>query len=254
MLLRFIFPVLLIFGLASCAPHRQLAYLQEFEHLGDTVQFSKPEFRLRPGDILHLRVTTLDRETRQLFEPQTVGMGTGGMMSNAQFFLSGYTIAGDGTIEVPVVGKIAVGGLTVQQANEAVRQTIAQYLTDATVSVNLVNFSVTVLGEVNSPGQFYIYDSKITIMDAIGMAGDLTDFGSRRIHVVRRGNEGVRFNTIDITSRQAVSSEVFFLQPGDLVYVEPMRIKRLGFAQFPFGPIFSAISTTLLLLNFFDRN
>jgi len=251
MLMRFFFLVLLTWGLASCAPHRQLAYLQDFEGMGDTVHFNVPKHKLKPGDILHLRVTTLDQETRQLFETQATPINLGGTESNAQLFLSGYTVGNDGTIEIPVVGRVAVGGLTVEQANELIRQKIGQYLMDATVSLKLVNFSVTVLGEVRNPGQFYIFDNSITVMDAIGMAGDLTDFGNRNVHVIRRDNRGVHFSSINITSKQAATSEVFFLQPGDLVYVEPMRIKRLGFAQFPFGPVFSAISTMLLLLNFF---
>jgi len=247
---RFVFPVLLALTLASCAPHKEMVFLQDLAGQGDTINFNVPKYKLQPGDILHLRVTTLDEESLQLFISETTSQNFWGVASNALFFLSGYTIGNDGTIEIPVVGRVAVEGLTVEQANETIRQKIGQYLMDATVSVKLVNFSVTVLGEVNRPGQFYIYENSFTVFDAIGMAGDLTDFGNRNINIIRHGREGVRFSTIDITSRQAVSSEFFFLQPGDLVYVEPMRIKRLGFARFPFGEIFSAISTTLLLLNF----
>ncbi|HSV88411.1 MAG TPA: polysaccharide biosynthesis/export family protein [Bacteroidales bacterium] len=254
MAIRFLFPVLLAIASASCAPHRNLAYLQRPAQIDDTVSFNVPAYRLKPGDILHLRVTTLDQQTRQLFITETTQGNFGATAPNAQFFLSGYTINSEGYIEIPVVGSVAVGGLDLEEANEVVRQKIGQYLTDATVSVKLVNFSVTVLGEVKNPGQFFVFDNSITVMDAIGLAGDLTDFGNREIHIIRRGSDGVQFNTIDITSRQAASSEYFFLHPGDLVYVEPMRIKRLGFDTFPFAAIFSAISTTLLLLNFFERN
>ena len=81
----------------------------------------------------------------------------------------------------------------------------------------------------------------------------MTEFGNRNVNLVRKDENGLKFHTIDITSRAMVASELYYLQPGDLVYVEPQKLKRLGFSQFPFALVFSTISTTLLLINFFSN-
>jgi len=246
--------LLTVLAFTSCTPHRKMVYLQDLADQGPAIEVSAAEYLLRPGDILHIRVLTIDAESRELFNASVSPMGFGGgMTGNANFFVLGYTVDDLGNIVLPVVGNVQVGGLTLEQANQKIQTNIDQYLVDATVDVKLVNFAISVLGEVRRPGQFFIYDNKVTILDAISMAGDLTEFGNRNITVVRRSENKVTFHTVDLTSRKFLKSDVFFLQPGDLVYVEPTPLKQLGFAQFPFGVIFSAVSTTLLLINFLQR-
>jgi len=245
--------ILAILAFSSCTPHRQMVYLQDVANQGPVIEISAPEYQIRPGDILHVRVLTLDAESRELFNAIVSPIAMGGATGNASFFMLGYTVDNLGNIVLPVVGNVQIGGLTLTQANQIIQTTIDQYLVDATVDVKLVNFSISVLGEVRRPGQFFIYDNKVTILDAISMAGDITEFGNRNIKVIRRSNENVTFHNVDLTSRKFMKSDVFFLQPGDLVYVEPSPLKQLGFAQFPFGVIFSAISTTLLLISVIQR-
>jgi len=246
--------LLAVLAFTSCTPHRKMVYLQDLANQGSTIEISAPEYLLRPGDILHIRVLTLDAESRELFNANVSPMGFGGgMPGNANFFVLGYTVDALGNIVLPVVGNVQVGGLSLAQATQIVQTSIDQYLVDATVDVKLVNFTISVLGEVRRPGQFFIFDNKVTILDAISMAGDLTEFGNRNINVVRRSEGKVTFHNVDLTSRKFLNSDVFFLQPGDLVYVEPTPLKQLGFAQFPFGVIFSAVSTALLLINFMQR-
>lgn len=246
--------ILTILAFSSCTPHRKMIYLQDIANQGPVIEISAPEYLIRPGDILHIRVLTLDAESRELFNASVspLAMG-GGAVGNASFFMLGYTVDNLGNIVLPVVGNVQVGGMNLTQANQTIQTSIDQYLVDATVDVKLVNFSISVLGEVRRPGQFFIYDNRVTILEAISMAGDLTEFGNRNITVVRRSDENVTFHNVDITSRKFMESDVFFLQPGDLVYVEPTPLKQLGFAQFPFGVIFSAISTTLLLISVIQR-
>jgi polysaccharide biosynthesis/export protein len=248
-----LFPVLsALFFLTSCIPQDTLTYVQDQQLLGDELKIHIEEYRLRPGDILHVRVMSTDPVTNSIFNFEEAGRAT--MRTNVagdqMMFLYGYTINRRGEIQMPVIGNVRVVGLTTDEVHQRIQEMAEEYIIDATVSVKIVNFSVTVLGEVRQPGSFYIYDHDFTIMDALGLAGDLTDYGNRNIHVIRRTDYGLKFNTLDITDRNAVTSELYYLQPNDLVYVEPLLAKRFGFAQFPFGVFFTAISTTILLISF----
>lgn len=238
---------------ASCTPQRQMVYMQDKQELGDMLEAGDRVYRLRPGDILHVRVMSSDPEAYDMFNLDVARRFTttrAADVGDPNMFIYGYTINEAGNIQIPVIGDVHVAGYTVDQAHSAIQERASEYLVDATVSVKIVNFSVTVLGEVNRPGSFYVYDHEFTLMDALGLAGDLTDYGNRNVHVVRQTDHGLMFSQIDITDRSAVTSELYYLQPNDLVYVEPSVTKRFGFAQFPFGVVFSGISTALLLINF----
>ncbi len=245
----------LALAFAACTPQSRLVYMQDKQELGLEVPTRMETYRLKPGDILHVRVMSPDPEAHDVFNLDRMQRLTTGRVADVgdpNMFLYGHTITNEGTIQLPVIGKIPVADKTIEEAHAIIQKAAEEYIIDATVSVKIVNFSVTVLGEVRRPGSFYIYDHDFTIMDAIGLAGDLTDYGNRNIMVARHTDDGLIFNRIDITDRAAVSSELYYLQPNDLVYVEPLVAKRFGFAQFPFAVLFSAISTTLLLINFFN--
>lgn len=237
---------------SSCTPHRQIVYLQDKQGLGDEIESEPRTYRLRPGDIVHVRVMSTDPVANQIYNIDDTRRFTtrAGGVGDPHMFLYGYTINESGYIQMPVIGDVSLQGRTLEEAHEVIRENAREYLVDANVSVKLVNFSVTVLGEVRRPGNFYVYDHEFTLMDAIALAGDLTDYGKREINLIRQTDDGLKFFTIDITDRSAVASEFYHLQPNDLVYVEPTIAKRFGFDQFPFAVMFSAISTALLLINF----
>ncbi len=239
---------------ASCTPQRQMVYMQDKQELGDELPARPETYRLNPGDILHVRVMSSDMEASQIFNIEDMRRATtrAGDVGDPGMYLYGYTIDEAGKVHLPVMGSVEVKGLSLDETHERIQELAQEYLVDATVSVKIVNFSVTVLGEVRRPGSFYVYDHEFTIMDALGLAGDLTDYGNREVQVIRQTDDGFLFATLDITDRAAVSSELYYLQPNDLVYVEPSITKRFGFAQFPFGVVFSGISTALLLINFLD--
>ncbi len=245
--------LLLLIAFASCAPHREMVYLQDKAGMGNQIEVNPADYRIKPNDILHIRVLTLDKESREMFNADDARLTTGGAGSNMNMYIYGYSVNAAGEVQLPVVGPVKIGGQTLESAQQTIQQRLNEYLVGATVSVKMANFSVTVLGEVKSPGTYYVYDNEFTLLDALGMAGDLTEYGNRQVNLVRRDETGLKFHTIDITSRAMVASELYYLQPGDLVYVEPQKVKRLGFSQFPFALVFSTISTTLLLISFFSN-
>lgn len=226
--------------------------MQNKHSMGDELNVQIDEYLLKPGDILHVRIMSADPEADAIFnlEDNTRTVTRTIAVGDPQMFLYGYSINSRGEIQLPVLGTIGVSGLSIDSAHSLIQERAAEYIIDATVAVKIVNFSVTVLGEVRTPGTFYVYDHDFTVMGALGLAGDLTDYGNRNIHLVRRTDEGLSFYRLDITDRRAVTSELYYLQPNDIIYIEPLLAKRFGFATFPFGVFFSAISTTLLLISF----
>ena len=240
--------------LGACTPQSRLVYLQDKEESGSSLTAFVGEYLIKPTDILHIRVITSDPAAHVLFnmDDSRGTRSTSGGSGDLSMYVYGYSVDYQGVIQMPEIGEVAVAGLTIENIQQVIQEKVDENLIGATVSVKLANFSVTVLGEVKRPGNYYIYDNEFTIMDALGLAGDLTDYGNRNVSIVRRNFDGSTFGTIDITNREAVSSEYYFMQPGDLIYVEPLPAKRAGFAQFPFSVVFSAITTTLLLINFLN--
>ena len=243
-----------IMFLASCTPQRKIVYLQHDNQITDTLNFSRPQHRIRPGDILHIRIHSLDEKSNTIFNPQDNNIGNiaGGSVA---ILLVGNLINAEGETVIPVLGNVKLEGKTIAEAREYLEELVAQYIIGATVSVNLINFSITVTGEVRSPGKFYISENKATVIDAIAMAGDLTDFGNRRVNIIRQTADGTgaTFTVLDLTDPQIITSDFFFLQPNDIVYVEPHWVKRIGFVQTPFSILLSTLTTAILLINYFDN-
>jgi polysaccharide export outer membrane protein len=139
----------------------------------------------------------------------------------------GYLVQENGNIEFPIIGSIKVGGLTRTQAIELIKQQLSSYVVNPTVSVRILNFRVTVLGEVRNPGTFTIPNERITILEALGISGDLLITGERQNVLVIREEDGTRKEyRVDLTQESLFSSPVFYLQQNDVVYVEPNRAKR----------------------------
>lgn len=242
--------IILVF--ASCTPHRQMVYFQDKQSAGDTVQYERVDYRVKPGDILHIRILTMEEENYSIFNNDDFERASygSGHRNNISVYINGYSISKDGNINMPVIGNVQVDGKTIDEITKYIQEKVDKYLIDATVVVKLVNFNVTVLGEVRRPGNYYIYDNQLTIIDALGLAGDMTNFGERKVNIVRHTPEGAEFAVLDMTDRRSFSSEYFYLQSNDIVYVESTKAKRFGFEEFPFAVLFSAITTTILLLNF----
>ncbi|HFB62057.1 MAG TPA: hypothetical protein ENJ69_03640 [Bacteroidetes bacterium] len=144
--------------------------------------------------------------------------------------------------------------MTVAQVRDTIQQKLGQYLKESVVIVKLVNFNITLLGEVRRPGQYKIYQNNINLFEAVSMAGDLSDFAKRSdVTIIRQSKEGSKVLHVDMTKKDLLSSPYFYLKPNDIVYVPPLKGKQFSFATFPYGVVFSALSTALLLISFFKK-
>jgi len=239
---------------SSCVPQKKIKYLQlkdEAEVKSEYVNEKKIEYKIQPGDNLYIKIVSIDEKTSNLFNTAD-NRYANTMTSDAGVYLNSYTVNEHGYVDFPLIGKVLVLNLTVEEVKNKLQEALNEYLNETVVIVKMVNFYVTMIGEFNRPGEYRIYQDELNIFEAISIAGDLTDFANRNeVKLIRQTKEGSKIIELDLTQRDILSSEYFFLMPNDILYVEPLKGKQYTFAQFPYAIVFSAISTTLLLINYF---
>lgn len=205
--------------LASCASKKDVVYFQNsgsFETLVDKNSFT-PKFKV--DDLVSIHVSTLDQEASVPFNLFR-GAAEGGIRPEQV----DYLIDKEGEIDFPVIGKVKIAGLSPEETRVLLRDRLSEYLKDPIINIWLKNFTVTVLGEVNRPGTYPVNGEKITILEALGLASDMTIKGQRENVLVIRDFDGTKVYTrIDLTRKEALSSPVYYLTQNDVVYVEPNR-------------------------------
>jgi len=203
--------------LSSCASKKDVVYFQNtgsFETLVDKNSFT-PKFKV--DDLISIHVSTLNPEASASFNLYR-GASEGGIQPEQV----DYLIDRDGEIDFPVIGKVKISGLSAEEVRSLLREKLSDYLKDPIINIRLKNFTVSILGEVNKPGTYPVNGERITILEALGLAGDLTVKGVRQNVMVIRDFDGTKVYTrVDLTKKEAMSSPVFYLTQNDVVYVEP---------------------------------
>lgn len=238
--------------LTGCYSKKELVYLQNDEFNSEyptSIKNKRPEYRIQPNDVLQIDVRNPDPTTTALFSKSN-GDVVNGNVNAAFLYLAGYSVNDAGLINIPIVGKIKVDGLTVNEAQTLVQTEIDKYLNNASVEVKIVSFKISVLGEVRNPGYYLIYNGQANILEALAMAGDITQFGSRdEIKLIRQTNDGSEVIMLNLRDSELMNSKYFFLLPNDVLYVEPNteQIKRSNLE--PLAVVFSALTTLALFVN-----
>ena len=223
-------PVFLLLLLCfSCRPSRSLVYfkdLKESENYRTTVTNAEV-LRFQPGDLLSIRVSSLNRESDELFNQSSkqsaINVGLNGTPLD-----NGYLVDSAGYANFPVVGKVKLGGLTNEEATARMTTAVSTYVKSPLVSIRLLNFSITVIGEVNRPSTFQVPSGRINILEALGLAGDMTAYGQRENVLLVRERNHVRSTTrLNLNKKELLNSPYFYLQQNDVVYVAPDRLKEV---------------------------
>ena len=217
--------------MSSCVSMKKIAYLQNSDNITSEDSDSLYDAHIMPKDALTITVSTTDPEAAAPFNmavPTTINMSN--RSSTAQPVLQAYLVDNNGCIEFPVVGTLQVGGLTKSACEQLIQGKIKPYLNEnesPIVTVRMSSYSVSVLGEVARPGSFQVSREKITIFEALALAGDLTIYGVRdRVKLVREDAKGrKKIHTLDLTDANIVNSPYYYLQQNDVVYVEPNKVK-----------------------------
>lgn len=247
--------ILLLVLLSSCSSKKDIVYLQDVDEKRlENVNFIKPKVVIEINDILKIDVVTLNPESALPFN-KTGGQNNMGVMQGGMIKLQGYSVDNNGDIELPLVGRVNVLGLSLREAEEKIKANLSNYLKNPFVSASFVNYKFTIQGEVRSPGTFEVFEPNLTLLQALGMAGDLTIRGKRDdILIIRTIGSKRITRRIDLTKSDWMNSPYYFIKQNDYIYVEPNKPQvsaagyitglgsLLGLASF-------ALTITLLLTN-----
>ena len=247
--IRFFVLIMMLGILSSCVTQKDVEYIQDKNH--DVKKFNeveKTDYKLKPSDELYIQISSLDDAAANVFSntgQQLMSVGT--IEPYGASFLS-HTIDKEGFLILPVIGKLLVKDKTISEVTDMLKESLANILSQPVISVKLVNRFVSILGEVRTPGHFPYTQDKLTVFDALGLAGDMTDFANRRqVILIRNENgENSRIN-LDLSRSDIFTSEYYFLRPNDIVYVKPLRKKFWDLRVFPYATILSAITAALLI-------
>ena len=250
--------LLALLSLVSCRSSQELIYLKNAadQDLIKGLPMSSTEHILMAGDILYISIKSMNPEVNVLFNPESnmetnMGQAYQKYLTPSGAYLYGFEIAADGNISLPMLGKIKVAAVPLSQVEAVVQTKADEFLKDAIVKVKLLNFKVTVMGEVRVPGEYYNYNNTITVLQAIAMANGNTDFASiKKIMVVRLTAEGNKSYMLDLSDKAVYLSEAFYLRPNDYVIVQPDKYKNFQLNSQAYSLIFSSLSILLAVLGY----
>jgi len=216
---------LLVFFLDACVQHKQLINFNEgpeFPIGAQNIPISA-DVRIQPDDLLEIGVYAEDPAAVAPFTLQGIGART---IEENNLTGNNYLVDQTGHIEFPVLGKILLSGLTVEQARDTFKQKLLRYIANPIVNVRWLNFKFTVLGEVSHPATYTLPERSVTVLEAICLAGDLTNYGNRKNILIIREQDGKReFGRVDLQDRNVFSSPYFYLKQNDVLYIEPLKQK-----------------------------
>lgn len=257
---KILYLLLIVLQLTACTSRQKLSYLNNLPEISSEGTFAMdvPDYKLQPRDVLYITVKSMTPEgtimdfLTSARSSQTTSFGIG----ESGGYLYGYDVNSEGIIILPVVGTIKVSGLTLEETRKLLQERTEKVFTGATVECKLLSFKFTVIGEVNGPGSYINYNNYLTVLEAIGRAGGISDFGRRdKVLVVRPTEKGTRTYNLNLQDKSLLSSEAYFLLPNDVIIVEPVKqkifIQNLPTISFIISTFTGVLTTTLLLINYF---
>ena len=222
---RFFFNLYLIivFSISSCGFRKEFDYLQG--HIDEKIEIKN--IKLKQGDLIGVKIFGCDQTSLELFnipgsqiQNQPQGIYSPSIVAN------GYLINKKGEIDLPLIGELNLEGLCLSEASELIKSKLKKYITDPKVNIQILNFKVTILGDVSRPGTIFISDEKITLLEALGLVGDLNITAQRLdILLMRYENGLLKEYRIDLTKKDFINSTTYFLQQNDFIFVKSNQAK-----------------------------
>lgn len=219
---------LLVASAASCSTYKKINYIQDAQLDTALTMIANQGILIQPMDMISIVVSSRDPELARIYNLPVVTYqaGSESSVSNFNQRLIGYSVDNDGNIQFPELGTIHVAGLNRWQLAELIREKLSSLVKDAVVTVQFMNFKISVTGEVTSPGVFDISGDKITIFEAISLARNLTIYGRRDgVYVIREQNGSRTIYQVDLRTVDMFNSPAYYLQQNDVVYVEPNKVR-----------------------------
>ena len=225
--------LLVAFLIFSCASKKDVLYFQDSSELNLQDIDKKFQPIIEVNDILYITLTSTNQEVLQPFLRLKEMQATNSTFNNNPG-LAGYLVNVNGNISFPMIGDILVEGKTRQYIEELLNIKLSKYVKDIVVDVRIMNFKVTIIGEVKKPGVYKIVDERVTLTEALALAGDLTvDANRHTVTIIREENDVQKVTKIDLTTTDLYNSPFYYLKQNDLVYVEPSKkgVVKTGFVS-----------------------
>lgn len=262
-----LFVALLPVFIQSCIPHKSMVTLNGDEtptegfKSDELVQYTQLQtfksYKIRPFDQLLIKVNAFGGSTEEFLDREFKTESTYSRdidYTPASLYFNSYGVDDAGFIHLPMIGDIEVEGLTLSQIKEKLDEAYLPYLKYASTSIRLSNRRVTVMGEVNEPGVYYMYNEKTTILDAISMAGDFSEFGNReKVKLIRLTDEGAETVYLNLHRSDFIYTQYYYVRPSDVIYIEPTKAKSRDVGSRFISVVLSAVSTGVLILNIFVK-
>jgi len=249
MIKKLVYTFILVLLFSSCVTTSKVNYLQDLgkkKSPSNTLN-SLEEYKLRVGDMVYIKISTLDEDSKNLLSggSQSSG-GPQSVSNNSSSDIYSYTIYSDGSIEFPFIGAIKLAGLTTREAKDSVRTKLKTMVPDCDIDVKLVNASFTIIG-ASGTGKYDITKERLNIFQALALSGDLKPFSDRaRIHILRRDIGGkTQIKVFDVRNKDIINSEFYYIQPNDIIYVQSFSGQFFG--EETFSNIVSSVASTFSL-------
>lgn len=246
-------PFLVVFLLFSCKSREEMVYYQNIDALAQVERANSYEIKIQPDDLLTIIVSADDPETAIPFNLSVISVPSA-IRSNIVSFrgqesIQSYLVNAGGAIDFPVLGKLKVGGLSRSELMQLLETKISKYIKNPIINIRVMNFKVSVQGEVTLPGTYPINSDRVTLIEAISMAKDLTIYGKRdNILIIREVNGVKTYNRVDITKADFINSPFYYLAQNDVVYVEPNKTRINGAAVGANTGVLISITSLLITL------
>jgi polysaccharide export outer membrane protein len=239
----------------SCVDTRTVTYFTDLNENSSTASTPVPESYIQKNDLLHINISSLNPEASALLNTPIQP----GVVAEGMNMTSGYLVNPDGTIQLPVLGNMKAEGLTKEKLRENIIKKIldGKLLVDPVVNIRFLNFRVTVLGEVNKPSVVTVPNERISLLEALGLAGDLTIYGKRENVLVIREENGVKtYKRLNLNSNDVLSSPYYYLKSNDIIYVEPnkARVASSQRSQQWIPVIISTLGLVVILIDVTNNN
>ncbi|UTW67133.1 polysaccharide biosynthesis/export family protein [bacterium SCSIO 12643] len=251
----------LIMWFASCVPKKKMVYLQSENNEGDSVfLYERVDYKLQVNDIVDVKIVSLDEKVNKLFNSNNVSVASSAAQTanlGDLYYITGYSIDDSGYVSLPIIGKVNILDKTLEEAKREVDLHVRKYFSKYYLVLKLGGIRFSALGEFKRPGKYTILQNQATIFEAIALAGDLDMVASRSdVKIIRQYPEGTKIHKINLLDRNLIHTPYYFIQPNDVIYVEPLPAKSWGVgtnAAQSTALILSLISSTLLIIVSFSN-
>jgi polysaccharide export outer membrane protein len=248
----YLFFLVTFFLFYSCASKRDVVYFQNSDQIsGSTYRQNDDDYKIKimPNDNLFIRVSAINPDAVAIFN---VIQTQSGNITNGSLDILGYLVDQKGNINLPLVGELRVAGLTKGEATQLIQKEVSKYVANPVINIRILNYKISILGEVSRPGVYTVTDERISIPQALALAGDLTIFGERHtVQLIRMENGEKKFYYFDLTSPDVFSSPNYYLLQNDVLYVSPNGTKvRSSTSNQNIPLIISIISAALTVAAF----